>query len=302
MKSGMTRWQPDRCLPVRGARARLCRRLRRRRGLDRGRLPTAECAARAGSTCTASAILLPAPMAERFAAEGYAFYALDLRKHGRSMRLTSTAFLQERETSCSPTSSRARGIRRRKSCCRPFAGRTHPIALRARGRETRPDQGLWLTARLRLEPARVAQGARCTSPRRSGATPFLNDPRASGRLHEGAAHGMGSSTPRSSPTTAFRVLRLLGGDQRAFERCTRGSPSNVRCSPCIRMRGHRARLASHRAGGRACSAERRGPRLSGRVARPRLLSAASARKSSSSFSPGRKRAVALPCVASAQAR
>src|ERR671937_3107208 len=25
-------------------------------------------------------------MAERFAAEGYAFYALDLRKHGRSMR------------------------------------------------------------------------------------------------------------------------------------------------------------------------------------------------------------------------
>ena len=25
-------------------------------------------------------------MAERFAAEGYAFYALDLRKHGRSLR------------------------------------------------------------------------------------------------------------------------------------------------------------------------------------------------------------------------
>jgi pimeloyl-ACP methyl ester carboxylesterase len=57
-------------------------------------------------------------MAERFAAEGYAFYALDLRKHGRSLRAHQHPNFCKSVTEYFPTSP-ARSTRSASRCCSP---------------------------------------------------------------------------------------------------------------------------------------------------------------------------------------
>jgi alpha-beta hydrolase superfamily lysophospholipase len=84
----MSAWQPDRCLP--GFEA-----LELRFPDDYDGAVVATLVRLAGGEAPRGAVLyvhgfadyfFQRHMAERFAAEGYAFYALDLRKHGRSMR------------------------------------------------------------------------------------------------------------------------------------------------------------------------------------------------------------------------
>ena len=208
----MSAWQPDRLLPgfesleLPFPTTTTARSWRRWCGC-----PRADAAARARcSTSTATPIISSsAHMAQRFAAEGYAFYALDLRKHGRSLRAApASEFLQAHRTSTTPT-SRGRSTRSARRCCSPGI---RPAAWCARSMRTRASGGNKVSAPLaeqpllRLAHRRTGSGRSCTSAAASGRfLPFHQEPGALPRGYTDACSRPGSSTLRLKPPEGFPV-------------------------------------------------------------------------------------------------
>ena len=231
-------------------------------------------------------------VAERFAMEGYAFYALDLRKHGRSLRPHQHANFCKNLAEYYPDITRSLDV-----IGEPVLLAGHSTGgligtLYAHdGPHRERVQALWLNSPFfdwNLPDWRRTQMHMAAALGRF--FPYINDLKALlPHYTQGCSTRAGSSTPRSSRCRASRCTTAGSAPSPTpTPRCTPGSTCAARCSPCIPTRPTSCSTGGISRAGRAASAPTSPcSRFRARSTTSPSRAPRSARRCSGSSSPGR---------------
>ena len=198
-------------------------------------------------------------IAERFAMEGYAFYALDLRKHGRSLRPHQHPNFCKNIAEYYPDITRAIDVIGEPVLLAGHSTGGLVCALYAHeGPHREQVRALWLNSPFfdwNLPDWRRAQLHMAAALGRF--FPFLNDPKALlPRLHAGAARpGLGIRHHAQAGARASRSTTAGSAPSPTrTPRCTPASTCAARCSPCIPTRPTSCSTGGTSRAGRAASA------------------------------------------------